>query len=332
MKGHHVVSDTLAAPAAIGGGAFGGIGSPRELIGRGLDEGGTFEVLQRAMAIGVTIVDTAYSYAGGASQELIGRWLAADPARRDRLGIVDKIGVVERSGRLAPDLSAATVLRCAHEGRRRMGVDHVDVIMTHAPDPATPVGLTLSALLDLIEGGAARHWGVSNVGIDDLTAWLEAAEQLGAPDPLFVENEYNLLARADEAEILPLCRQRGIAYLAYSPLAGGALSGRYRPGEPLPEGSRMALRPDAAAALDDETHDAVAELVHFAERLEVSPAAAALAWVLAQPGVRPIVGVSRPSHLDALAAALSLSLSADDTAALGSRVEDCLSRQRDGHD
>lgn len=314
------MTDPLDAPAAIGGGGFGGIGSPRALIGRGLDEADTSAVLDRCVDLGVTLIDTAYGYAAGESHRLIGRWLAADPSRRNRVAIVDKVGTVSRGEGLAIDLAPAALLAHAAEGRARMGIARVDVVMTHAPDVDTPISATLPALAQVLERGHARHWGVSNVDAAGLHEWLREADRLGMPRPRFVENEYSLLAREDEADVLPLCRSAGIGYLAFSPLAGGVLSGKYHPGEPLPADSRLALRPDSAAVLTTEVYAGLDALSRRASALGVSPAGLALAWVLAQPGVRPIAGARTPGHLDALAEALSVELSSSQAAELAAEL------------
>lgn len=308
--------DPLDAPAAIGGGGFGGIGSPRALIGHGLDDQGTYAVLDRCLDLGVTLIDTAYSYAVGESHRLIGHWLAADPVRRSRVAIADKIGVVDGPDGLAMDLSPATVARCSAEGRARMGVESVDVVMTHGPDPDTPIDQTLGAFADLIERGYARHWGVSNVGAGDLAAWLDEAHRMGIPGPLVVENMFNLLAREDESELLPMCREHGVNYLAFSPLAGGVLTGKYRRGEEPPAGSRLALRPDEATWLTSELHNRLDVLAAHAASLGVSSAGLALAWVLAQPNVRPIAGARVPANLDALSEAMALNLTPEEATRL----------------
>jgi aryl-alcohol dehydrogenase-like predicted oxidoreductase len=314
------MGDPLDARAVIGGGGFGGIGSPRELIGHGTDAIGTSAVLDRCLDLRVTVIDTAYSYAGGASQLFIGRWLAADPTRRSRVAIVDKVGIVEARDGVATDLSPATVKRCAEEGRARMGVAAVDVVMAHEPDPRTPVRSTLGAFARLVAEGHARHWGISNVDADDLRGWLDEAERLGVPGPFVVENELSLLARDDEQEVLPLCRAHGIRYYAFSPLAGGVLTGKYRRGQEPPPGSRVALRPSTAATLDAEVLDRVDVLATRAASYGVSPAALALGWVLAQPGVSPIAGVSSPTQLHVLAEALALDLAAEEAVRLADDV------------
>ncbi|HET7487130.1 MAG TPA: aldo/keto reductase [Acidimicrobiales bacterium] len=321
-------TDPLHAPAAIGGGSFGGIGSPRHLIGQGLDERATGEVLDRCLRLGVTILDTAHSYAAGASQQMIGAWLAGDPARRARVAIVDKVGVVEGADGLGVDLSPANIASCAAEGRARMGVEAVDVVMTHAPDGAVPIGETLAALAGLVEQGHAGAWGLSNVDAADLAAWLDEADRLSVSPPRFVEDEYNLVARDVEDGVLALCRERRIEFLAYGPLAGGVLSGKYRRGEEVPARSRLSLRPEAAAALTDEVFDRLDVLHAEAAARGTSPAGLALAWVLTQPGVRPIVGASRPAQLDALEEALSIRLDEDAAARLGAAMAPAGDRRR----
>jgi len=314
------VDKPLDSRAVIGGGGFGGIGSPRELIGHGTDANGTATVLDRCLELGVTVIDTAHSYAGGESHRFIGRWLAADPTRRSHVAIADKVGIVDGPDGLVADLSPASVLRCAEEGRARMGVASVDVVMTHGPDRGTPISRTLTAFARLLEEGTARHWGVSNVDADDVHSWLDEADRLGTPAPYVVENELSLLVRDDEQAVLPLCRAHGIRYYAFAPLAGGVLTGKYRPGQAPPPGSRVALRPSTAAVLDPDVLDRVDVLVECAASVGASPAALALGWVLAQPGVSPIAGVSSPAQLDTLAEALTLDLSPEDAARLADDV------------
>lgn len=305
----------LRAPMAIGAGSFGGLGSPAELIGLGLDDADSSRVLTRAVELGMTIVDTAHSYAAGAADAMIGAWLASDPARRDQVAIVAKLGIVPSSGGLDVDLSPVNVKTCAAQTRARLGTDRVDVVMSHAPDEHTPVATTLRAFVDLIEAGHADRYGLSNVEPADLEEWLVEADRLGVPPPALVENEYNLLCRDDERHVLPLCVAHEISYLAFSPLAGGLLTGKYRSGSPPPPGSYLAIRPeDGLQRLTEGLGD---ELVRFTARAAdrgLSAAALGLAWVAAQPNIAPIVGVRAPSQLDAAAAALAAPLSPSEAA------------------
>jgi aryl-alcohol dehydrogenase-like predicted oxidoreductase len=294
--------------AAIGGGNFGGAGSPSALIGEGLDEAGAHAALDVADRLGVTLIDTAHSYAAGRSQEMIGTWLAARPGRVERMRVVDKVGVVERHGELMLDLSFDSVLAHAATGRRRLGVEAVDVVMTHATDPDTPREETLEALGLLIDQGHARAWGLSNVDGKTLEQWLDIAQTIGLARPEAVENQYNFLERSVEEDVLPMCRGEGISFLAYSPLASGLLVGKYRRGEPPPDGSMMALRPDMAAEFDDRAADAIASVSRVASELDASMAAVAFAWLIQQPDVIPIAGPSKPHHMDAIEEALGLDL------------------------
>lgn len=175
----------------------------------------------------------------------------------------------------------------------------------------------------LIEAGYAAHYGVSNVELSDLQAWLAAANRLGLPPPLLVENEYNLLRRDDETTVLPLCAEREIGYLAYSPLAAGVLTGKYRPGEAPPVGSQPALRPELNDhLLHSATFAEVDRLAAYAAARAMSTAAISLAWVAAQPHVGPIVGISRPQQLDAAEQTLARPLSLDEASEVADLFRD----------
>lgn len=295
--------------AAIGGGNFGGAGSPSALIGAGLDETGAHAALDDAERLGISVVDTAFSYAAGASQRMIGSWLADDPDRVNRTTIVDKVGVVERGGEIRLDLGFDSVLSQAAAGRARLGVDAVDVVMAHAPDPEVPVEVTLKGFRSLISDGLAEGWGVSNVDAATLTEWINTARRLDLPAPRFVENEYNLIQREAKDAVLPICHDQGIEFLAYSPSAGGLLTGKYRRGEPPPEGSMLALRPDVAVEFDDRAEHLIATVTDIAAQREVSNVAIAFAWLLAQSGVTPIAGPSKLHHMQAIEKAFDLELS-----------------------
>lgn len=302
------MQDATGGPVVLGAGNFGGLGSPSELVGLGLDEAQAHAVLDRCTALGITFVDTAHSYAGGAADRMIGSWLSSGRDPRPRIAVLHKVGVVVEDGDLRVDVSPTRTRAQIDDALERLGVATIDVIAIHAPDDVTPPVDTARVFLDALESGQARAWGMSNVDVATLDAWLEAADRVGLPHPRLVENEYSLLERADEADVLPTCRELGIEYLAYSPLAGGVLTGKYQPGEPPPAGSMLDLRPESAAALDDHVHAVVAAVQRVAADRACSSAAVALAWVRDRSGVRPIVGPRRPEHLDAVEEMLRLSL------------------------
>lgn len=302
------MQDATSGPVVLGAGYFGGLGSPSEFVGLGLDEDEAHDVLDRCTGLGITFVDTAHSYAAGAADRMIGSWLSDEPSRGSRIAVLHKVGVVVDGDGLQVDLSPARTRTHIDDALERLGVDTIDVIAIHAPDDETPPIDTARVFVDALEAGQARAWGLSNVDAPALDAWLEAADRVGLPTPRLVENEYSLLCRDDEADVLPTCRELGVEYLAYSPLAGGVLTGKYQRGEPPPAGSMLDLRPESAAALDDHVHAVVAAVRQLAADHACAPAAAALAWVRDRPGVRPIIGPRRPEHLDAVEEMLGLSL------------------------
>jgi aryl-alcohol dehydrogenase-like predicted oxidoreductase len=310
------MQDAMGGPVVLGAGYFGGLGSPSELLGLGLDEAQAHEVLDRCTALGITFVDTAHSYAAGAADRMIGSWLSTGRAWRPRIAVLHKVGVVVDEDSIRVDLSPDRTRAQIDDALERLDVDTIDVIAIHAPDQATPPIDTARVFVDALESGQARAWGLSNVDAANLDAWLEAADRVGLPNPRLVENEYSLLNRADEADVLPTCRELGVEYLAYSPLAGGVLTGKYQRGEPPPPGSMLDLRPESATALDDHVHAVVAAVRQIAADHACTPAAVALAWVRDRPGVRPIIGPRRPEHLDAVEEMLSLSLTDTDRALL----------------
>jgi len=276
----------------LGCGNFGGVGSALSLVGHGEGVHEAFELMDVAWAHGVRRFDTASSYGGGRSEQTIGAWIRG--RRPDGLTLTSKAFHPVREGDDA-GLAPARLRRVVHESLERLGVERIDRYLIHERDPATPLAETLAALEGLVEEGVIGTIGVSNVD----GAYLAEAVAL-APIAL-VQNEYSLLVRHDERDVLPLCAEHGISFEAFSPLAGGWLAGKYRRGEAFPPGSRMTLRPDPYADfLRDEVYDAVHELARRGD-----PATLAVAWVLANPLVSTVVvGPRRPAHLDPVWAAL----------------------------
>jgi aryl-alcohol dehydrogenase-like predicted oxidoreductase len=209
-------------------------------------------------------------------------------------------------------LARDRVLRQVGTSLERLGIERIDLYLTHEPDPETPVEETFATFAALLERGTIGAWGISNVAAQDVRAWLE----LGTP--ALVQNSYSLLDRSDEAEVIPLCAEHGIAYQAFSPLAGGWLTGKYRRGEEAPAGSRMTMRPEPYRHLEnDQVFDALEGLEHSATERGVSTAGLALAWALG--GTSSVVtGPRRPEHLEPVREALALSLPPDERHEVGS--------------
>jgi aryl-alcohol dehydrogenase-like predicted oxidoreductase len=284
----------------LGCGNFGGIGSDLSLVGRGESEEQAFELMDAAWTCGVRRFDTASSYGGGHSEQTIGAWVRA--RRPVGLRVTSKVfhpvHVGDDSG-LAP----GRVRRVAQESRERLGVERVDAYLIHEPDPATPLAATLSALEELVRDGVVGAIGVSNVD----AAFLAEAVRI-APIAV-VQNEYSLLVRDAEDEVLPLCRKHGIEFQAFSPLAGGWLTGKYIRDAAYPEGSRMTLRPDPYAEfVRPEVFDAIEELERRGDASTL-----ALAWILANRDVGAVVvGPRRIAHLETAWAALELPVERDE--------------------
>jgi aryl-alcohol dehydrogenase-like predicted oxidoreductase len=176
----------------------------------------------------------------------------------------------------------------------------------------------------VIDAGRVGHVGCCNVGAEELIEALDAAERLGVPGFEWVQNGFSLLSPNDDREVRAVCRERGLGYTPFSPLAGGVLTGKYARGEPFPEGTRMALRPEAhAEMMTDAVHDALDRLRSAAAAHSVSCGGLALAWVIAHPDcTAPVVGPSRAApHLDHLAEALDLVLAPEERAQIASWFE-----------
>jgi aryl-alcohol dehydrogenase-like predicted oxidoreductase len=299
---------------ALGGGPFGGLGSNPQYFGQGTSEEDAFALMDAAWELGIRWLDTADAYGGGRSETMIGNWLRAS-ARRPRVTTktFNPMDTGEDRG-----LERERILRQNARSLERLGLERVDLYLAHDFDPETPLEETVAAFEELAAAGRIGAYGFSNFDAEQLAAALEAGAR-----PAYVQNSCSLLDRGDEREVLPLCRERGIAYQAYSPLAGGWLTGKYRRGEAPPEGSRMTLLPGPYRHLDDDrVYDALGELAAFAAERGVGMAAVALVWLLGNPLVDSIVvGPARPEHLDCVAEALKLELSPADRDRVGSLFE-----------
>jgi 1-deoxyxylulose-5-phosphate synthase len=300
---------------SLGCGNFGGVGSSPAFFGQGIDEKTAFAIMDTAWERGVRWFDTADAYGGGRSESFIGRWRAA--RQPDGLLLTTKVfhstvGDPDDTG-LAPD----RIRRQIEGSLERLGVDRIDIYLAHEPDPKTPLSETVRTFESLLEEGVVVAWGLSNYDEAGIR------EALGHGRPALVQNTYSLLDRSDEAGVLPLCGEEGIAYVPFGPLSGGWLTGKYRRGEPFPEGSRMTQRPEPYERLvDDRIFDGLDRLRGEAEERGVELTTLAFAWVLSHPAVTGAVcGPGRQEHLEPVLAALDLPLSAEERELLGSFFE-----------
>ncbi|MFL6144546.1 MAG: aldo/keto reductase [Labedaea sp.] len=310
------LGDLEVSVIALGCGNFGGVGSAPELFGRGESEPAAVALLDAAHEQGITLLDTANSYGGGRSEEWLGRWLGSRGVRDDVV-LTTKVG--NAVGPVAADrgLSAGHVRAQIEASLRRLGTDRVDLYLTHAPDPGTPIEETLAAFDELVLAGKIRCYGLSNVDGPALEAAVEAAGRAGLRAPVNLQIGHSLLEPAGQ-DTMDTCVRLGVGVTAYSPLAGGWLARDYRPDEPYPDGSRMALRPEPYQDIVRQARAGVVDgLRDAAQRRGVGLPTLALAWVLSDPGVAAaIIGPRSPAQLAPALAALDLRLDGDERAAL----------------
>ncbi len=286
----------------LGCGNFGGIGSSPAFFGQGETREQAFALMDAAWAAGITTFDTADAYGGGRSETAIGAWIAS--RKPEGLVIATKTFNPMDEGE-DHGLAPARIRRQLESSLRRLGVERVDLYLCHDWDPDVPIAETAGALDELVAAGKIGAYGLSNVD----GAQLREALAAGAFE--WVQNSYSLLDRAAEREVLPLCREHGLGFTPFGPLAGGWLTGKYRRDAPPPQGSRMTLRPEPYEHLRT---DAVFDALEALER-QGDPATLALAWLFAQPGVTAVVvGPRRPEHLQPALAALEMAV---DAAAIG---------------
>ena len=260
-------------------------------FGRRLDREATRAVIDAALEVGITFLDTADTYGSGDSERFIG---AALGDRRDRVVLASKFG--QNASVPGAGGSRDHVRRAIDGSLERLGLDVIDLYYYHRPDGVTPLAETLGAMQELVDEGRVRWLGLSNVGADLIREAAASGVTVVA-----VQNHYSLAHRDDDAEVLPLCRELGIGYVPYVPLESGLLTGKYRRGEPAPEGTRLEGRDDS---LSDERFDRVEELERFAAGHGASLLELAIGGLASIPGVASVIaGATSPDQAEANAAA-----------------------------
>lgn len=254
-------------------------------FGGRLDEAGTKNVLDAAIDHGVTFLDTADIYGATKSEEFMGRVLEG---RRDQVVIATKFG--SSLGSDVPGGAAPGYVKLALQASlRRLRIDHVDLYQLHRPDDSVPIADTLGALAELVADGLVREIGCSNFSEDQLDEAEAAARASGGPRFVSVQNEYSLLRREAEAEVLPACARLGIGFLPYFPLFSGLLTGKYRKGKPMPTGTRISGNARWEAHLTDANLDLIERLSAYAEENGMELIDLAFAWLLAKPQVASVI-------------------------------------------
>jgi aryl-alcohol dehydrogenase-like predicted oxidoreductase len=271
-----------------------------------LDEHAAEPIVRRALEQGITFFDTADMYAGGASELVTGR-LLRKLISRDEAVVATKVFYPTTGGPNGAGLSRKHILAAIDASLQRLQMDYVDLYQVHRADPETPIEETMEALNDVVRAGKARYLGASTMAAWRFATAQAAAQQHGWTRFVSMQNHYNLLYREEEREMIPLCRDQGIAVLPYSPLARGLLA---KPREAASSTARAASDPLRTSMYggpgDEEVIDCVAEL---AEAHATSPAQIALSWLVHRPGVTaPVIGATAVSHIDSAVAACELVL------------------------
>lgn len=271
-------------------------------FGMRLDYEQSAAVVEAALEAGINFFDTADIYGGGRSEEYLGRALGA---RREDVLIATKFAMPIGEGPFTRGGSRHYIERAVAASLKRLGTDYIDVYQMHQPDPDTPIEETLEALTDLVHRGVVRYIGHSNFSGWQIANADWISRTRGLARFVSAQNEWSLLQRGVEAEVMPACREFGLGQLPFFPLASGFLTGKYRRGEPLPEGTRLAAwqqaMPGRIAALTAERNfDTLEALEAYAGERGRSILDLALSWLASDPAVSSVIaGATKPEQIEA---------------------------------
>lgn len=269
-------------------------------FGMRIDEDASRAVVDAALDAGVNHFDTADIYGGGQSEVFLGRALGS---RRDQAVITTKVGMGVPEGEHGG--SEAYVTAHCEQSLRSLGTDRIDLYLLHQPDPHTPIAETLSTFGKLVADGKVLEIGCSNFTGAQLEEAERTASELGVPRFVNAQNDYSLLNREAERDVLPACERLDVVFMPYFPLASGMLTGKYRRGEEHPEGSRLAAWGARAGSFaSDEKFDVVERLTAYAEAHGHSLTELALSWLACTPAIGSVIaGATSPEQVRANAAA-----------------------------
>jgi aryl-alcohol dehydrogenase-like predicted oxidoreductase len=256
--------------------------------------------VRAALDVGITTFDTADVYAGTKAESVLGEALKGE--RREGLEIFTKVYWPTGPGVNDRGLSRKHILESCNASLKRLQTDYVDLYQAHRFDYETPLEETLRAFDDLVRAGKVHYIGVSEWKASEIEAALKIAGEMGFDRIVSSQPQYSMLWRVIEAEVVPLCEREGIGQIVWSPIAQGVLTGKYKPGQQPPEGSRATDVNGGDKMISrwmrDEVLEKVQQLLPLAEQSGLSPAQLAIAWVLANPNVSSaIIGASRPEQV-----------------------------------
>jgi aryl-alcohol dehydrogenase-like predicted oxidoreductase len=284
------------------------VGMGCNAFGRRLDEETSRPVIHAALDAGITFFDTAEIYGDGLSEEFIGRALEG---RRDEIILATKFGLrtINVPGKARG--SRANAMAAIDKSLKRLGTDHIDLYQFHMPDPTTPIAETLEAMNDMVKAGKVRLIGCSNFSSAQMREALDTAKEMGLESFVTAQNEWSVLDRSIEDDLVPVCAENAIGILPYYPLAKGLLTGKYRRGEAAPAGSRLAGSGDLSRA----DFDVLEALEAFATGRGFNLLTLAISWLATQPTVASVIsGAARADQLAQNVAAAGWKMTADDLA------------------
>lgn len=264
-------------------------------FGATVDGSEAIDVIRTALDAGVSFIDTADVYAGGRSEELIGKAIAG---RRTDVVVATKVGHPMREGLYSRGLSRRWLMQAVEDSLRRLQTEYIDLYQVHVPDPRTPLEETLRATDDLVHQGKVRYLGCSNHAAWQLTRAVGLSERFALAAWISIQPYFNLLVGLADRTLLDACSECGVGVIPYRPLASGILTGKYRPGqEPLP-GTRAGDLAIVRGEVTDARLAVVDRLRQWAQERGHTPGELAIAWLLAQPQVATvIVGARRPEQV-----------------------------------
>jgi aryl-alcohol dehydrogenase-like predicted oxidoreductase len=281
--------------------------------GGGVGDESARACVDAAFDVGINFIDTANVYARGAAEDFLGDVLQSRP--RDSYVLATKLYFPMDDTGVNQGLSRAQVEKQIDDSLRRLRTEYVDLYQCHRYDNNTPLEETMAALTEVVSSGKARYIGFSEWSAAQIQAALDLSREKGYAKFVSSQPQYSMLHRDPEREIFPLCKANGISQIVWSPLAQGALTGKYKPGAPVPEGTRAASRQMGGMMsdwLEEDVLETVQRLVPVAERLGITMAQLALAWVLREENVASaIVGASRPEQVRDNASASGIELDAE---------------------
>ncbi len=274
-------------------------------------------VVRRALDVGINFFDTADVYSAGESERILGRALRRFGVRREDVVVATKVFQPVGPGPNQRGLSRKHILQSIDDSLTRLDLDYIDLYQIHRFDLDTPIEETLDALTQLVRNGKVRYLGASTMAAYQFGKMLHTANRLGLQPFVSMQNNYSLLYREEEREMIPLCREEGIGLIPYSPIGGGLLAGSRRTGSVRSQSAMARNRFNRKA--DEAVIDAVAAV---ARQRGVGPAQVAMAWLLGQTGITaPIVGVTRLEQLDDPVRALETALTTEEVAILEGAYE-----------